>query len=187
MRRFLIALTAVAVLACTASSVAGASTATVPAGAVAPVGTRFTTTGSDFIMQSNLLGTITCSTLNLNGEITKNSGGLVEGSGVNTSPEQSGCKTGEKAVTITSFEISKFLTSTSGKGTWSFAMKTDIASLGCIYTGTNVPFTYTSGTNVMQFAAATATGIVGSPASCGTTKFQGSFVLESGSTPLILD
>jgi hypothetical protein len=185
MRKFPIALTLIVVLACITSSAASASSATSPAGTLTPVGTRFTTTGSDLIMQSSLLGTITCSILNLNGEITKNSGGVVEGSGANSSPTQSGCKNGEKAVTITSFEISKFFTSTAGSGTWTFKMVTDISSLSCTYTGTSVPFTYTTGTNVMNFSS--ASGVTGSPASCGTTKISGTFALEAGSTKSILD
>ena len=188
MRKFPIALTAIAVLACIVSSAASASSATSSPGVLTPVGTQFTTTGTDLVMKSNLLGTITCAALNLRGEVTKNSGGVVEGSGNNVAPAQSGCVNGSKAVNITSFQITNLLTSTSGSGSWTFKMVTDIGtSLTCTYTGTSVPFTYTSGTSTMKFAE--ASGTAGSPAACGTTKLSGSFALEQSSTgtALILD
>jgi hypothetical protein len=185
MRNLMFALAATVVLAATASSAAYASSATT-SGVPTPVGTQFTTTGGDLAMKSNLLGTITCSTLTLKGEITKNSAGTVEAAGANTSPTQTGCKNGEKAVSITRFDITKLLTTTSGSGTWSFKMVTDVGSLTCTYTGSNVPFSYTPGASSIQFSE--ASGVTGSPASCGSTKISTSFSLESGtSTPLVLD
>jgi hypothetical protein len=186
-KKLTLLLAAVAVLAFAVPSLASASKATLPAGTLAPVGTQFTTTGSDIIFTSSLLGNITCSTLNLNGSLTKNNGTTVEASGTTSAPTQSGCKNGEKTVTITSVEVTNLTTTTSGSGTWSYKMAVDIGSLSCTYTGTKVPFTFTSGTNVMNFSS--ASGITGSPAGCGTTKLTGAFALEKAgtSTSLILD
>jgi hypothetical protein len=179
---------AFAVVAVAIPAIAGATTATLPKGTVAPVGTTITGTGSDVILQSNLLGTITCSTLNLNADITKNSGGTVEASGDNVNPTQSGCVNGSKAVTVTEVEITRVFSNTSGSGSASFVARLDIGSeLKCTFTGTNVAFTFTSGTNVIKFSS--AAGVSGSPAACGTLKLTGEFALEQGgtSTPLILD
>jgi hypothetical protein len=178
-------LAAVAVLAFAIPSMASATVATLPAGTVAPVGTKFTTTGTDFILKSNLLGTITCATLNLNGEITKNNGTEVEASGENSSPTQAGCKNGEKPVKITKFATLNISESVLGFVIWSFTIKIHIGELECTFTGKNINGTYTSGTNVLKFSE--ASGVTGSPAACGTAKLSGQFALESGSTPLILD
>jgi hypothetical protein len=185
-KKFSLMLAAVAILAFAIPSMANATVATIE-GSPAPKNTSITGTGSDIILQSNLLGTITCSTLNLKGEITLNDGTTVEGKGKNVEPTQAGCKNGEKAVTVTSVELENLKSTTTGSATVSFVAKVDIASLECTFTGTNVPGTFTSGSNVLSFSEATATGIKGAPAACGTSKLKGNFALESGSTALILD
>jgi len=50
-----------------------------------------------------------------------------------------------------------------------------------------VPFTYTSGTNVIKFSSASF--VNATPASCGMSKLSGEFSLEGQffSNPLILD
>jgi hypothetical protein len=180
-------LAAVAALAFAIPSIASASEATLPAGTRAPVGTVIVGTGSDIILQSSLLGKITCSTLNLNGEITVNNGTTVEGKGENVSPTQTGCVNGSKAVTVTEVEITRLFSNTSGTGSVSFTSKVDIGSeLKCTFTGTNVDFTYTSGTDTITFT--NAAGVTGTPGACGTAKLTASFTLESPTgVALILD
>jgi hypothetical protein len=188
-------LAAVAVLAFAVPSIASASEATLPAGTRAPVGTKIVGTGTDVILQSSLLGKITCSTLNLNGEITKNDGTTVEGSGANVSPTQSGCVNGEKAVNVTEVEVTKLFSTTTENekhekvltSTASFVAHVDVGpELKCVFTGTNVPFTFTSGTDTITFTS--AAGVVGVPAACGTAKLTASFTLESTTgVALILD
>ena len=89
-------------LACAIPATAGASSVTSSPGTLAAVGTPITLTGADVATQSSLLGNITCQTLSVIIELTKNSGSVFEGFGGNTSPPQSGCLNGTKAVTVTS-------------------------------------------------------------------------------------
>jgi hypothetical protein len=185
-KKFSLMLAAVAVLAFAIPSIASATEATLPAGTRAPLGTQIVETGNDVILQSTLLGKITCSTLNLNGEITKNDGTTVEGSGENFAPTQSGCVFGEKAVIITHIST-KLFSNEKGKGIFSFTTLVNIGSeIKCTFTGTNVPFTFTSGTDTISFSS--AGGISGIPPACGTLKLTASFTLESTTgVALILD
>lgn len=183
-KKFSLMLAAIAVIAFAIPAFASASEATLPEGTRAPVGTAITGTGNDIILQSNLLGTITCEKLNLNGKITKNDGTTIEGSGENSSPTQAGCKNGTKEVKVTSVNLESLKSSVSGSGTVSFSSVVDVGTLTCTFTGTNVAGSYTPGTDTLSFSS--ATGVVGSPAACGTAKLSGSFTLESGTTPLIL-
>lgn len=186
-KKFSLMMAAAAVIALTIPAFASAVEVTLPAGTRAPVGTSITGTGNDIILQSNLLGSITCENLNLNGEITKNDGTTVEGSGANTSPTQAGCKNGTKEVKITTFNITNVKSTVAGSGTATFTSIWDTGTLSCTLTGTKVPYTYAVGSNVITFSS--ASGITGSPAACGTGKLSGSFALEQTGTEikLILD
>jgi hypothetical protein len=186
-KKFSLLLAAVAVLAFAIPSMASASKATDPVNTLVPVGSEVTGTGTDIILQSNLLGTITCATLNLNGKITKNDGTTVEASGANVSPTQAGCKNGTKTVTVTSVELTKLFSEVSNTGYVNFVAKVDVAELACTFTGLEVPFTYTTGTNVLKFAS--GAGVTSSPASCGTAKLTGEFALETKgtTTQIVLD
>lgn len=186
-KKFTLLPAAVAVLAFAVPSLASASKVTLPAGTLAPVGTAIKTTGSDIIQKSNTLGALTCSLLNLNGQITKNDGSTVEAAGTTTTPEQSGCVNGTKSIIFTSIEITKLISTVSGSGTMSYVAKEDIGTLACTFTGTSVPFTYTVGGSAIKFTE--ATGITSSPAACGTIKLTGEFKLEKTgtSTAMILD
>lgn len=187
-KKFSLLLAAVAVLAFAIPSMASATKATLPAGTLAPVGTSIVGTGTDVTLKSSLLGTITCSTLNLNGSITKNNGTVVEGSGATSAPTQSGCKNGTKSVNVTSVVLTKLFSEKESKGTASFEATVDVGSeLVCKFTGTNVAGTFTSGTNVLKFSG--ATGVTASPASCGTSTLTAEFALEKSGTSesLILD
>lgn len=186
-KKFSLILAAVAVLAIAVPALASASKATLPAGTLAPIGTQITGTGTSIIFQSNLLGPISCEKLNLNGSITVNNGTTVEGSGSNTNPTQAGCKNGTREVKITSVELTSVKSTVAGSGTASFIIHWDTGTLTCTFTGTSVPYTYALGGNVLSFSS--ASGITGSPASCGTMKLSGSFALEQAGTEnkLILD
>jgi hypothetical protein len=191
-RKLSLLLAVVAVLAFAVPSMAGAAKATVEGG-LAPVTTKITGTGTDIILRSNLLGFITCATLNLNGEITKNDGTTVEGSGKNVNPTQTGCVNGKKEVKVTEVVVTNIKATEAkaagetAKGTVSFTSKVDVGELLCEFTGTNVGFTYVSGTQVID--ANESAGVVGAPTQCGTAKLTGEFSLErtTDSKALILD
>src|ERR1700733_11750530 len=108
---------AVAVLAFAIPSMASAAEATVPAGTRAPVGTLITGTGKNVILTSSTLGEIKCATLELKGEITKNDGTTVEGSGNNTKPTQTGCENGPgRPVTVASVNLTKLFANGTATG-----------------------------------------------------------------------
>jgi hypothetical protein len=186
-KRLIYLIGALAVLGSAVPAMADATKATLPAGIIAPVGTPITLTGSDFALQSNLIGVITCARLDLKGEITKNDGTTVKASGQNTNPTQAGCVNGTKSWPITSFEISELASSSTGSVTWSFKYTQDWSSGPCTFVGTKVPGTFTSGTNVIKFSSAGP--ITSSPSACGTGKITGEFAIEQTgtTTPLILD
>jgi hypothetical protein len=176
-KRLSICLAIFGLLASIGPTLASATKATLPAGTLMPVGTVFMGTGSDVTFQSNLLGAITCSTLNLNFGLTKNDGTTVEAEGAATlTPTQSGCKNGTKAVIVTQFTPVNITSTTSGSLTFSFSATVDIASLSCSMTGTKVPGTFTPGTNVIKFSSAGS--VSATPAACGTSKLSGEFTLE---------
>jgi hypothetical protein len=183
--RLLLALTTAMALALPA--VASATVATYPAGTYAPVGTAVTATGKDITLNSSLLGAITCELLNWNGEVFFNSGGTVQINGMTSYPIQSGCRNGLKSVTVTNIWITGLSANSPFSGTLNFEETVDIASLTCHFSGAFVPFTYTSGTNVIKFSSAST--VTAFPSACGTSKLSGEFSLEGqfSSTFLIFD
>jgi hypothetical protein len=191
-KKFSLLLAAIAVLAFAVPGMASAHAVTSKANVLAPVGTEITGTGSDVTLTSNLLGAITCEKLTLKGKITKNDGSTVEGSGGAEKPPTVGCKNGTNPVTVTSVTVTKLFAGTVGgvsKTYATFDATVDIEKPGetleCTFTGTEVPFTYTSGGNSIVFTE--AAGIKGAPAACGTAKLDGTFLIEIGSTAVILD
>jgi hypothetical protein len=192
-KRLSLVLAAVAMLTYAIPSMAGAAKATLPEGALAPVGTSITLTGTDLTFKSNILGAIRCATLNLNAQITENTGTVVEGSGSNVNPTQTGCVNGKKAFNITEVVITKLkaeevkAAGESARATFSATIKTDIGELDCTFTGTKVEGIYVSGKNILKFSEASS--LVGSPGQCGTSLLTGEFALEQAGTSnkLILD
>jgi hypothetical protein len=183
-------LAAVAVLAFAVPAMASAHKVTSSKNVLAATGSIITGTGSNVILNSSVLGAIKCSSLTLNGELTKNDGTTVEGSGTTNNPSAVDCTNGTRTVKVTSVAISK-LTAASA-GTWaSFVATIDIEkpteTLECTFTGKEVPFTYTSGAgNTINFANVSGAGITGTTG-CGTAKLEATFAFEIGSTAVILD
>jgi hypothetical protein len=180
-RRLALLLAGAALTAMTVPIAANATLATYPPGTAAPFGTSITATGKDITLNSNLLGAITCQSLNWNGEVAGNSGGFVRlASPFPQVPTQSGCSAGTKSVSVTSIWIHELSSSFSGTGTLEFDEEVDIGSLKCSFHGVFVPFTFTSGTNVGKFSSAGP--ISGSPAVCGSAKLTGEFAFEGFAT-----
>jgi hypothetical protein len=195
-KRFSVLLAATAVLAAAVPAMASASSLTAPAGSLVGVPNTITATGSDVIITSNLLGAITCEVLNVKASLSKNNGSTWIAAGVSELPGQNNCKNGANPdkVEITAMQVTELTSTTAGTGTMSFTTSLDIdkpsGSISCTYTGTKVPFTYTSGemgANKGVITFTNAAGITGAPTSCGTAKLDGKFTLEVGATVLILD
>jgi hypothetical protein len=184
-KKLTLLLAAVAVVAFAVPSLASASSITSSAGKLTPVGTKITATGTNITQTTSTLGAITCKKLTFNFTVVKNASSTFEGEGTNSNPATESCMNGMRTLVFTSFDVSKLLSTTSGSGTVNIKAIEDLAGITCTLIGTSVPFTYTPGSNTIVFSS--ATGITSSPAACGTEKLDGSFALEIGGTPVILD
>jgi hypothetical protein len=182
-------LAAVAVLAFAVPAMASAHAVTSKAGTLAPKGTIITGTGSDVTLTSSVLGTITCTSLTLTGEITENNGTNVTGKGTSNNPPATGCTNNGNPVTVTSVAISRLAaegTETNASFVATIDIKKPSETLECTFTGTKVPFTYTVGGNSLVFKNAEGGGILGTKG-CGSATLTASFAIEIGSTAVILD
>ena len=180
-------LAAAAVLAFALPAMASAHKVTSKPGVLAPVGTTITLTGTDVTFASSLLGATTCKSLTLTMKLTTNDGTNVTASGATKAPASEDCTNGTKIGNVTEVNITSF--KAEGMDTWvNFVWTEDFEGpnpIECTYTGTKVPFTYTAGTDSIEFNK--ASGIVGSPKACGTSTLSGTFTLEIEKTPVILD
>jgi hypothetical protein len=180
-------LAAAAMLALAVPAIASAHKVTSKAGVLAPVGTVLTLTGSDVTFLSNTLGTTTCKSVTLTVKLTTNDGTNVTGSGTTKAPATKECAIQGAPVTVT--EVNITLLKAEGTETWmNFVWTEDIdlkEAVECTYTGTKVPFTYTTGSDSIVFTKAGP--IVGSPALCGNSTLTATFTLEIEKTPVILD
>lgn len=166
---------AAAVLLVALPGAAAASTLTSKSGVVAPVNTILEGTSlSPVKITSTLLGTIECQSLDTEGVLTKNSGGTFEIQG--SFFAAAGCTNNGKAATVTTFEVKKLASSTSGSGSLNFESKIDVAGLTCNFIATSVPFSYIGGSGQITFTKAGT--VDASPATCGTATFDAAFVIE---------
>jgi hypothetical protein len=187
LKRFGVRFMAVALLALVAPAAAGAALMTSSPGTPMPTGTVFFSTGKNITITSSLLGSITCAKLTYHQGLTKNETSTVEAEGaVEKMPEQESCANTGHLVTVTSIWLTKFVAG-SGGNTITFNATVDIKGppeIECTFTGTKVPFTYTSGSDTITFTEA---GGITSTGGCGTAKLDGSFTMEVKSTPALLD
>jgi hypothetical protein len=177
---------AVAVMAFAIPSFANAAAITSSSGVLAKTGTVITGTGSDVTLTSVPLGAITCKKLTLKGTLTKNNGSEVEGSGAEETPPVEGCLNGSNVVDVEKVHVTALLaTSTEKWASFTATVKITAANpVTCVFTGTKVPFTYTAGSDSITFTKA---GPVTSTGGCGSSPLDGTFTIEIGSTPVILD
>jgi hypothetical protein len=186
LKKFSLLLAAVAVLAFAVPAMASASAVTTQAGALIGTPTTVEGTGTNVILTSSTLGSISCGTLNLVGTLTKNDGSTVEGSASEQEPVTSDCTNTHGTVTVTKLTLTKLFAGTVGgvqKQFVNFTSKVDIGALTCNITGTEVPFTYTAGDDKIVFTEATGATAAG----CGTLKLDGSFTIEVGGAGVKLD
>jgi hypothetical protein len=179
-------LAAVAVLAFAVPSAASATAVTFPAGTLLKPGSELEATGTDVILTSSTLGSITCGQLNLDVTITENNGTVVKGSGSAQKPTQGGCEDEGEPVTVTLVTLKEIFSNTSEKGTASFEATVDIGNpvtVTCKVVGTAVPFTFVTGGDKIVFTKA---GNV-TAAGCGTVKLDGTFTMETAGNAVILD
>jgi hypothetical protein len=177
---------AVAVLAFAVPAAASAAPSiTSVAGTKAPVNTKITGTASDVSFTSSTLGTITCDEVTIYGKLSENTGTSVkmgtEGEGTTENCEDNGDEISFSDITVTNLAMTVV-----NKGTLSFDATAHLpGALECVFTGTNVPFTYVSTTPNITFNK--SGGIKAVPAGCGNITFDATFKLEIGGTAVILD
>ena len=178
----------VAVLAFAIPAMANAAPeVTSSAGKTAAVGTNITGTNSGHVLLTGTpFGTFTCKTVTLNGQLTVNTGTKVTGNSGTGTCSGSELPSGWP-LTITHITVTHLESTVVGSGKASFTFVADLPEgFVCDYTGTNVPFTYVSGSSHITFSNAagiTAGGFCGGP----NMRFDGTFKIEIGSTAVILD
>ena len=186
-KKFSLFMAAMAVLAFAIPAMASAAPeVTSKAGTRAAVPQNITGTNVGHVLTTGTpFGTLTCNKVTLNGVLTVNSGTKVTGNaGTGTTSE---CNVNNNPLTITNITVTHLESTVVGSGVASFTFVADLpGGITCDYTGTNVPFTYVTGTSHITFKE--AAGING-PGFCAAPaiKFDGTFSIEIGSTPVILD
>jgi hypothetical protein len=158
-------------------------------GAAVAVGSKLMGTSSNAVTTETKLGTLTCSSVSIGAEVTKNSGTAIEavsygGKETNTT---SGCfANGTTPVTIDEPKLTSLVTNstTTDEGTLGLSYTATIGSgpVVCPFSGTG-PFTYKTGTgnNKLVIAASKPIELSG-PELCTKAgvkpKFSGEFTLE---------
>jgi hypothetical protein len=184
-KKFSLLMAAVAILAFAIPSFANASQLTNSAGVPTSMGTKIiaTSTSPTVTLTGSLLGDLSCEHVTLEGELTVNSGGTVEVAGIGEGT-QSGCTRSGKPITFSDTTVTNIRSTMSGTGTASFVSTAMINTIVCHFTGVNVPFTYTSGSDTIVFSGARGVLSTG----CGAARLDGTFTLErEGGGTLIFD
>jgi hypothetical protein len=149
-KKFSLLMAAMAILAFAIPSFANASEMTNSGGGATVVGTKVigTSSSASVTLTTSLLGALSCEHVTLEGKLTVNSGGTVEGEGSGEGT-QSGCTRSGSPITISDTTVTNIKSTVSGIGTASFVTTATINTTVCHFTGTNVPFTYKSGTDTL--------------------------------------
>lgn len=182
-KKFSLLLAAVAVVALAVPAFASAAAITDGSGNLLANGTLITGTSTNATTVTSL-GTLTCETVNVKGEITTNNGSTVEGNSSGES-ETSNCKLGKKTIAITDITLTRLHAEGSSKtGLISVTFVADLPELTCHFAATNLPFTYNSTTVTI-----TNGDLEGTPEACEPGTLNGSFVITQtvGGGAVVLD
>jgi hypothetical protein len=166
---------AFAVLALAAPSLASASQMTESGGGATPVGEHFEAFATNTSFVTSKLGTVTCSSLTGDNELTTNSGGTVAAEGLSTGFGFSCLLNSKSEVFVPHFELDEMnLTSTSSG---SATLKAELllpGSIVCNVSGT-VAITYKSGSSTIHVSGSKL-----KDGPCGEVSVTDDFVLGSG-------
>lgn len=167
-------LAAVAVVALTVPAFASALELTI-GGAKAKPGDAINGVSTNTITKTSI-GNLTCATVEVFGEVTKNEATLVEGKGLEGVPaETTTCfYKGTTPITIDDPTLLNLKTTELGKGTASLTFEATLPELTCHYSGTAVPFTYAATSDVIHLKGS----LKSNPVGCGTATIEGTFTLE---------
>jgi hypothetical protein len=185
-RKLTLLLSAVALLAFAIPPFARADSITSKAGVLAPINSAVTATSTNLTITNTPFGTIACTKVTLDLDLSKNNGSEV--GAVGTAGSADHCAATDKLVAIDSPSLTT-LTAGAASGT-TFVTIDFTATIGpakCAYqtdSPTSVPFTYAKGSDTISIA-----GTLEDPAraACLTPTIEGDFTLTLGGTPVILD
>lgn len=170
----------VSVAAFAVPSVASAVGVTQSAGVLAKPGTAITETSTNVKVTSSKLGTVTCEKVTAGAVLVENNAESVEAEGKGEGTAAN-CINNGKAIKITDFTY-KRLRIGPFKLT-SLTFKIDFFGIECHYEEVSLAVKYTAGTSSTNVSGP----LNATPAACGTTKIEGDWTMEIGSTPVILD
>jgi hypothetical protein len=175
-------LAAFAVVAFAAPAFASAAPEVTINGLRAPVGTAITGTSTNFVIGTSI-GNVRCAIVEFSAETTINNGSTV--GVVGTSPfSTTKCSfKGGTPITIDDATLLSLHSSEAGKGTLGPTAEATLPELTCHYSGSAVPFTYTSGGNTLSITGS----LKASPAACGAAVASGAFTITSPGGPVVLD
>ena len=174
---------AAAAVACAVPAFASAAPAVTDGGKLLAVPKLLQATNTTAVTVQTSFGVTSCSSWTFTATLTTNTGNTFRGTGSGTS-SASGCIKGGKPITITDITLKEFHSATVGSGTMSLTFVDD-ASIVCHFEAPNMPFTYTSGGDVIQV---TNGDLKGSPAACEPGTFNGAFTVETdGGGSVVLD
>jgi len=178
-------LAAIAVVAFAVPAFASAAPAVTEGGALVEPGALIQGTNIGAVTTETSLGKLSCNTVTLTGELTNNSGSTVRGIGVGQG-SASTCNVGGKSITITDITLGELHSATVGSGTINVTFVADLPNnVTCHFESPNMPFTYTSGGDVVKVVKG---DLKGTPAACEPGLLSGEFTIETdGGGALVLD
>lgn len=180
-KKFSLLLAAIAVVAFAVPAFASAAPEVTVGGARAPLGTEINGTSNNTITKTSI-GNLTCATVEISGEITANTGSTVAGVASGPASTATCFYKGTTPITIDDPTLLSLHSGTAGSGTVGLTFEATLPSLTCHYSGTAVPFTYSSGGNSLNLKGA----LKASPAGCGTATIEGTYTVTSPSGAVVL-
>jgi len=185
-KKFSLLLAAVAVVALAVPAFASAAAVTDGSGNLLGKGTKISGTSTNATTLTSL-GLLTCATVKVNGELTANSGGTVEGVGVGAG-ETSTCRLGKKEISITDITLTSLKsTGTSHTGTIGVTFEADLPELHCHFKSpaAGLPFSYSAGGNTLTISEG---NLEGTPEACEPGTLNGTFTIsQTGGGAVVLD
>ena len=176
----------IAVVAFAVPAFASAAPAVTDGGVLLAKGAKIQGTNIGAVTTETSLGKLSCGTIGLTGELTANTGSTVAGVGIGTGTSASCTLGGSKAITITDITLKSLHSATVGSGTINVTFVADLPNgVVCHFESPNVPFTYTSGGDVVKVSKG---DLLGTPEACEPGLLTGEFTVETdGGGAIILD
>jgi len=172
----------VVAIAMPATATAGPAV-TDPGGTLVEPGALIQFTGA--VSQVTSLGKISCNTFDITGELVSNIGSTVGAEGVGEGTAALCFLGGSKVVQTTDLTLEELHAGVEGKGIMSVSFSTDVGNVTCHYQSPTLPFTYTSGGDVLKV---TEGNLQGTPAACEPGLLNGQFTIETdGGGAVVLD